>query len=163
MSTWFKHKQIVGISVVVFIVIVIFVIISSEDINTKNIQQQNELCKGNAACFEGTVTQITDGDTIRVDDRPIRLALTSTPELDENYGKIAKDFTARLCPLGANVIVDEDDGQREGSYGRMIGLVYCNGILLNSALLENELAYIDQRFCSDSEFGNDEWAVKYGC
>jgi len=45
-----------------------------------------EQCKGTAACFSGKVTAITDGDTIKVDGKPIRLALSSTPELHENGG-----------------------------------------------------------------------------
>lgn len=158
-----RMKIAIGFGWTAIALTVIFWVVSTGNVNMINTANQIEICKGSASCFEGIITKITDGDTIRVDGKSIRLALTSTPELDEIGGEIALDFTSRLCPLGANVIVDEDDGQTEGSYGRMIGLVYCNGVLLNSALLENELGYIEARFCSDSEFKNEDWAIKYGC
>jgi len=30
-------------------------------------------------------------------------------------------------------------------------------------LLETHLAVIDSRFCDESEYGQEDWAVKYGC
>jgi ATP-binding cassette subfamily F protein 3 len=30
-----------------------------------------------------------------------------------------------MCPVGSKALVDEDDGQKEGSFDRVIGLVYC--------------------------------------
>lgn len=120
-------------------------------------------CSGNADCIMGTVTNVIDGDTIEVDGIRIRLALTSTPELSEEYGIEAKQFTSEFCPIGSDALVDEDDMQTGGSYGRTIGKVYCEGEILNSALLENGLADIDERFCSTSEFSSEGWAKKYGC
>ena len=35
--------------------------------------------------------------------------------------------TESECPIGSNAVVDEDDGQKGGSIGRLIGVVYCNG------------------------------------
>jgi endonuclease YncB( thermonuclease family) len=122
-----------------------------------------EQCMGSAACFFGKVTAITDGDTIKVDGNPIRLALTSTPELHESGGINAREFTLEFCPPGSTAIVDEDDGQQEGSFGRMIAAVYCNDMLLNSALLDSKRAIISERFCSSSEFGNEDWAKRNGC
>ncbi|MBI2184605.1 MAG: thermonuclease family protein [Thaumarchaeota archaeon] len=72
-------------------------------------------------------------------------------------------FTESLCTIGSNATVDEDDGQTEGSFGRMIGLVYCNGKNLNSELLVAGHAHIDPRFCSESEFAKEDWARKSGC
>ena len=40
-------------------------------------------CEGGAGCFTGTVDEVIDGDTIVVNGIHVRLALTSTPELDE--------------------------------------------------------------------------------
>ena len=120
-------------------------------------------CSGSAGCFTGYVTEIIDGDTIVVDGTHIRLALTSTPELSEAGGDEARQYAEDLCPIGSAVLVDEDDGQTGGSYGRTIGKVYCGDVLLNSILLEKGLAYIDKRFCTDSEFSSEEWAEKYGC
>ena len=39
-------------------------------------------CSGNARCFSGKVTSVIDGDTIRVNDHSVRLALSSAPELN---------------------------------------------------------------------------------
>jgi len=68
-----------------------------------------------------------------------------------------------ICPVGSEVLVDEDDGQAQGSYGRIIGVIYCNGMNLNSELLDADLGYMEFRFCDISEFGNTDWAIKHGC
>lgn len=120
-------------------------------------------CQGKAQCFQGMINQIIDGDTIVVNDIHVRLSLTSTPELDEAGGIEAKHFTEKICPIGSDALVDEDDGQTQGSYGRTIAKVYCGTRVLNSELLENKYASIDDRFCSNSEFGSDDWATKFGC
>ena len=120
-------------------------------------------CSGRARCISGTVTQIVDGDTIKVDGKSIRFALTSTPELDENGGKEAKKFLENICPVGSQALVDEDDGQTEGSFGRILGVVYCNGMNLNEEILKAELGIISSRFCFKSEFSTELWAKKYGC
>lgn len=114
-------------------------------------------------CFTGKVTRIIDGDTIRVNDIPIRLALVSTPELDENGGKDAKEFVEKTCQVGSMVTVDEDDEQLQGSYDRMIAEIHCNGKSLNSEILESQLGKIDTKFCTNSEFASEQWAIKYGC
>jgi endonuclease YncB( thermonuclease family) len=121
------------------------------------------VCEGNADCFTGTVTEVIDGDTVVVNDVHVRLALTSAPELDETYGIEAKELTESICPVGSNALVDEDDGQIGGSYGRTIAKVYCGKTLLNSALLDKGLATIDTTFCPVSEFSPEDWAQKYGC
>ena len=120
-------------------------------------------CQGVAQCFTGTVDKITDGDTIRVNDFPIRFALSSAPELNEVNGQEARDFIANLCPVGSRAIVDEDDIQTGGSYGRIIGVIYCNGVNLNEKLAESEFGIISKGFCDKSEFSGEDWAVKYGC
>ena len=113
--------------------------------------------------FESHVTDVIDGDTIEVDHVRIRLSLTSTPELDEKGGVKAKQFTSNLCPLGSLARVVVDGGQPQDQYGRMLAKVYCGDELLNSELLEYDLATIDKRFCSKSEFSGEDWAKKYGC
>ena len=86
------------------------------------------------------------------------------PELG-SYGAGVKEteFIRNICPVGSKVLVDEDDGQTQGSYGRIIGVVYCNGMNLNSELLDADLGYMDFRFCNISEFGDSDWAQKHGC
>ncbi len=120
-------------------------------------------CSGIARCMEGTVSKIIDGDTIHVDGESVRFALASAPELKGFGGVESRDFIDTICPVGSNVLVDEDDGQTSGSFGRVIGVIYCNGVNLNSELLDAGLGFLEERFCDSSEFANDSWAQKHGC
>jgi len=125
--------------------------------------QHSSNCSGSAQCFDGTITEIIDGDTIIVDGQSIRFALSSAPELKMYGGEESREFIETICPVGSKVLVDEDDGQVLGSYGRMVGAVTCNGVNLNSELLDANLGYLQDRFCDSSEFGQEPWAQKHGC
>jgi len=117
-------------------------------------------CKGTAACFSDSVTYIVDGDTLDIGSTTIRLALVNTPEGGEPGYSEAKQFTAQTCPVGSHALVDEDDGQTGGSYGRMVAVVYCGGVNLNAALLSSGNAVLVTYYCSVSEFATDPWT---GC
>ena len=111
--------------------------------------------------LEGTINYIVDGDTLDINDIRIRLSLVDTPERGEDGYKEAKDFVKDLC-LNKEGKVDIDDGQRRGDrYGRDIGIVYCDGINLNAALMKNNLARIYLEYCDVSEFSNEKWAKPY--
>lgn len=127
------------------------------------IPQTNTGCSGNAMCLKGKITNIIDGDTIDVEDIRVRLALTSTPELELLEGIKAKKFVEETCPIGSDVLVDEDDGQIEGSYDRIIGKVLCQGIMLNEKILEEGFGEINTVYCTQSEFYDEPWAKNYGC
>lgn len=121
--------------------------------NIKNNQENIEL--------EGKVTNIVDGDTLDINDIRIRLSLVDIPERDQDEYKEAKDFVKDLC-LDKKGEVDIDDGQRRGDrYGREVGIVYCDGINLNAALMENNLARIYTEYCDISEFKNEKWSKPY--
>jgi len=120
-------------------------------------------CSGNARCFSGQVTQVVDGDTIRVNEHSIRFALASAPELKDTGGFEAQDFMDDICPVGSDALVDEDDGQTQGSFGRIVAVIYCNGMNLNEELLDANLGHLESEFCRDSEFASTEWAIKHGC
>jgi micrococcal nuclease len=120
-------------------------------------------CTGNARCISGFVTRIIDGDTIVVGDKSIRFALVNTPEWgDYDYSR-ASAYIETICPVGSKVLIDEDDGQTEGSYGRIIAKIYCNELILNEQILEVGHAMILTEFCGKSEFAGDSWAQKHGC
>ena len=77
-----------------------------------------------------------------------------------------------LCNIGTDVLVDEDDSQQEGSYDRLIGLVYCGSghddgnnkrALLNEVLLQKGYAVVFEEFCDKSEFSKAAWVQEYGC
>ena len=107
--------------------------------------------------ISGLVTYVVDGDTLDINNIRIRLALVNTPEVGEDDFYAAKNFVEDLC-LDKHGEVNIDDGQRQGSFGREIGVVYCDGINLNQELMSNHLAIIDTRFCEESEFATESWA-----
>ncbi|MCV0401003.1 MAG: thermonuclease family protein [Nitrosopumilus sp.] len=134
--------------------------------DTRNDTQEDtkkNICSGNARCISGTITEIIDGDTIKVDGQSIRFSLASAPELDDGGGISAKNFIEEICPVGSTAIVDEDDEQTRGSYGRILGVIYCNDVNLNEELLVSGHGRISSAYCSFSEFSNHDWARKYGC
>jgi endonuclease YncB( thermonuclease family) len=118
-------------------------------------------CKGYARCFNGTVTRLVDGDTLEVNNVSIRLALVDAPEYNEEGGSEAKEFASSVCLIGSKAIVDEDDGQIESSYGRIVAVVYCERINLNARMVTNKYVTVDKRYCNVSEFANEDWAWKF--
>jgi hypothetical protein len=122
-------------------------------------------CQGLAECFRGIVTSVVDGDTLDVDGIPVRLSLVDTPERGQVGYLEAVNFVQSVCGVGTQALVDEDDGQTGGSFGRLVGVVYCGGntISLNELLLQGGYAVIDQTFCGISEFSTTIWALRYGC
>lgn len=109
------------------------------------------------------MTRIVDGDTIEVDGKSIRFSLVDTPEHREYDYSQARNYLAIICPIGTPVLVDEDDLQTEGRYGKIIGIIYCNNLNLNEQILEVGHAEILTLFCSKSEFAEQAWAQKFGC
>jgi micrococcal nuclease len=91
--------------------------------------------------------------------------MVNTPERGDPGYDEATDATDSECPVGSEALVDEDDGQKGGSFGRLIGVVYCNGsdISLNEVLLEENKAVIYVDFCAVSEFSSDRWVTNHGC
>jgi micrococcal nuclease len=120
-------------------------------------------CSGTASCITGTVTQVIDGDTLKVDGQSIRFALASAPEMNEFGGDTSREFIQEICPVGSTALVDEDDMQTKGSYGRIIGVIFCNDLNLNEELVDSGLGDLTISFCNTSEFSNDMWAQKHGC
>jgi len=120
-------------------------------------------CTGEGACLSGKITKVVDGDTVHINNISIRFALASAPELHENGGPQAKRFVERICPVGSDAIADEDGGQLEGSFDRMVAKITCNGIILNEEILEKGHGKITTLFCSKSEFSGEAWALKFGC
>ena len=154
---------------------------NSDDISTNNNNNDENYnanvlpsteCQGQADCFKGKVTGIVDGDTLDINNIRVRLTLVNTPERGEDGYTEAKEFVKSVCSIGTNVLVDEDDGQKEGSYDRLIGLVYCvgddnssnnKGALLNEVLLQRGYAVVFEEFCAKSEFSKASWVQEYGC
>ena len=169
-------KILVGFGIPILILITLGAL-SSTPIGDRNQQQvapqapspeppkveQRITCKGTARCFTAAVKNIVDGDTLDIGDYRVRLALVNTPERGEAGYAEATRFTTSTCPVGSEAQVDEDDGQKEGSFDRIVALVFCSSKNLNGELLVSKHAVIDSRFCSKSEFGNENWAIQGGC
>lgn len=136
---------------------------NTEIIEPTDIFRLKQGCSGDARCISGFVTRIVDGDTIHVDGQSIRFALVNTPEYGQYDYTQARSFIENICPVGSKVLVDEDDGQTEGSYDRIIGVIYCNNLNLNEEILEVGHAEILTSFCSKSEFADEPWVQKFGC
>ena len=132
---------------------------NASDTSTHTLQD----CSGTAQCITGTVMEITDGDTILVNEQSIRFSLASAPNLEGYGGVDSRNFIQTICPVGSEVLIDEDDGHVLDNHARMVGLVTCNNVVLNEELLDANLGYLEKRFCSSSEFADDDWAIKHGC
>jgi micrococcal nuclease len=128
-------------------------------------------CKGNAFCFTGNITKVVDGDTVDVNGIRIRLSLVDTPERGQANFTEAKNLVSKLCPVGSTALVDQDDKQRGGSLGRMVGDVFCNynpsnlnnTKNLNEEIFKSGYARILTQFCAKSEFASEPWAKGHGC
>ncbi len=162
-----KPTQIVVVVLVLAAVAVVAALFASSFLvgntpsgNSSGNSPESPQCKGIAACFTDTVNYIVDGDTLDVGSTRIRLTLVNSPEVAQPGYSEAKNFTAQTCPVGSQALVDEDDGQTGGSYGRMIALVYCGLVNLNAALLSSGNAALVVYYCSVSEFASEPWT---GC
>jgi len=127
------------------------------------IVESSKNCSGSAGCFTGYITRIVDGDTIYTATLKIRLSLTNTPEKNQEGYNEATEFTKKLCPVGSEILVDQDDLQKVDQYGRVLAKVFCGDKVLNSELLFNGHANILTQYCSTSEFSGEAWAKRYGC
>ena len=97
-----------------------------------------------------------EGETITV-----RLALIDAPETDESGFDEARNFMTEQC-LDKNAEVDPDNNQGL-TYGRTVAVVYCEGVNVNEAILDNGFADVYQDFCDVSEFADSNWAQEHGC
>jgi micrococcal nuclease len=95
----------------------------------------------------GTVTRVSDGDTIVVGTTKVRLIGVDTPETvdphrpDGCYGTQASDHTKALLPTGTPVmlVLDKDPTDR---YGRTLAYVYrvADGLFINAELVQHGYA-----------------------
>ena len=118
---------------------------------------------GSSDIHESQITRVIDGDTLIIDLTTIRLSLVNSPERGEPGYQEARDFASTVCPVGSNAEFIEDSWQQTDKYGRALGLVYCNDMMLNELLLTNGHAEISTYYCDRSEFGSEGWARAYGC
>jgi len=98
----------------------------------------------------GKVVSVADGDTITVlQDRTqhrIRLYGIDCPESHQDFGNKATQLASELV-FGKQVRVDKKDMDR---YGRVVGVVYVNGLCVNEELVRKGMAWVYRRYCTDA-------------
>ncbi len=104
--------------------------------------------------IKGTVTSITDGDTVKVCPEngatlTVRMLGVNTPEtakpnkhtLDEPYAVDAMNFTQdTLLNQTVSLLISNNGSQTKDMYGRTLAVVICNSEVFNTKLLANGLA-----------------------
>jgi len=87
------------------------------------------------------VVRVLDGDTIELAGGDIvRLLAVDTPEKDEPLYDQASRFLEAMV-LGKTVRI-EYAGARRDRYGRLLGYVYVDSVLVNRAIIANGLGYL---------------------
>ena len=124
---------------------------------------EDSRCSGTEGCFTGVVTRVVDGDTLDVNGERIRLVLVDAPERDTREGPASTEYLRHLCPVGSAALVDQDDLQRTDAYGRTLAVVWCGDRRVNEEIIRAGHARLYRRFCRESEFGLQPWAVELGC
>ena len=106
-----------------------------------------------AGIINGTVVDVSDGDTITIIDNEkvehkIRLSGIDAPEKAQPYGQKSKQSMSNMV-LGKSVTVDTDKVDR---YGREIGKVLVNGLDANLEQIKRGLAWHYKIFQRDQTF-----------
>jgi len=103
----------------------------------------------------GYCYHVVDGDTIDVEGLGrIRLVGVNTPERGQPGYQEAKDFVEEMC-LGKTVHLDIDDAKKYDKYGRILAIVYVDGMNLNAELLKR--GYAEIMYIPPSEFDPYTW------
>jgi micrococcal nuclease len=100
---------------------------------------KEQVAKSIAKSDTATVLKILDGDTfILSGDRRIRLLGMDTPEKGEPFSEAAKNFADSLL-FGRHITIEFEKNTQD-KYGRLLGYVYANNLLINKLLVERGLA-----------------------
>lgn len=98
------------------------------------------------------VRSVHDGDSMRVkcpgerQTLRVRMNQIDAPELDQAFGKQARDQLRTLCPVGAEAVI-----RRAGKdqYDRLLGNVYCGGKSVNEEMVASGSAWVYDRHVQD--------------
>lgn len=95
----------------------------------------------------GRIVGVTDGDTVTLLDgaktqHKIRLAAIDAPEKAQPFGNRSKQALSNLC-FNQQAQVEVTDTDR---YGRLVGIVTCNNINANEAMLSSGMAWVYQKY-----------------
>lgn len=100
--------------------------------------------------ISGKVISVADGDTMTIltaDKKQIKIRMLGidAPERGQDFGTVARQQLNNLC-YGKNVIVEKKD---EDQYGRVLGVVYVDGMNVNEYMVRNGLAWYYRHFVND--------------
>jgi len=88
-----------------------------------------------------TVLRVIDGDTVELSGREtLRLLGIDTPEQGEPYYDSARIYLADMA-LGRQVRVEFGD-RRRGTYGRLLGYLYLDTVLVNAEILRRGYGWL---------------------
>lgn len=124
-----------------------------DNISNHNLKiSNNSSYDANGLCYH-----VVDGDTIDVDTvGRIRLVGINTPEKKQPGYLEAKNFVKKAC-LGKEVYLDIDNAKHYDKYGRVLAVVYVNGVNINNALLKG--GYANIMYIRPSEFNPYSWTT----
>ncbi|GHV42080.1 hypothetical protein FACS1894179_10740 [Bacteroidia bacterium] len=100
--------------------------------------------------ISGKVVSVADGDTMTIltaDKKQIKIRMLGidAPERGQDFGTVARQQLNNLC-YGKTVIVEKKD---EDQYGRVLGVVYVDGMNVNEYMVRNGLAWYYRHFVND--------------
>ncbi|MEW6679920.1 MAG: thermonuclease family protein [bacterium] len=114
----------------------------------------------NAATTTATVTEVYDGDTIKIETTggtdTVRLLAIDAGEMGEPYSDKAKDFLEQV--FGKEVLIYFDPLKQKDKYGRLLGVIVYENKIFNSLLLENGLA--TRLFMENNILNFPEWEAR---
>jgi micrococcal nuclease len=88
-----------------------------------------------------TVVKVIDGDTVELSGHErLRLLGIDAPEYGEPYYDSAKAYLAQLA-MGKQIRVEFGSRRRDG-YGRLLGYIYIDSILINAEILRRGFAWM---------------------
>ncbi len=104
-----------------------------------------------ALSLDGKVVRVADGDTITIltaakQQVKIRLYGIDCPEDGQEFGNVAKKFTAKMV-AGKHVNVIPYDTDR---YGRTVGVVTVNGKNVNESIIAAGYGWQYRKYCKES-------------
>ena len=110
--------------------------------------------------LEGKVTRVADGDTIRVTDGErryqVRLERIDAPESRQDYGYEATVYLDKR--IGGKTVKVE--WQKKDPYGRILGIVYLDGVDINLEMVATGNAWHYAHFDQTPEYAEAEKSAR---
>ena len=98
---------------------------------------------------EAVVTHVIDGDSLELRQGgrtcQARLWGIDTPEYDQEFAEMAKNYTRRMAEEKTAAIFRKYTDR----FDRAVVVVWVNGILLNEELVRKGLAWVHDRYCQE--------------